>query len=91
LKQFQTAQKYCKAFLEIEPNNQQVVQLDVSILFPLCQLTIFNNFPLPFFLFFQEYVKKQLEREMMKGAAVAGAGVLLAGGLLGLGFALAKK
>jgi fission 1 protein len=42
-------------------------------------------------LFFKEYVKKQLEREMMKGAAVAGAGVLLAGGLLGLGFALAKK
>jgi fission 1 protein len=66
LKQFQTAHKYVKAFLEIEPNNQQVLQLD-------------------------EYIQKQVDKETMKGAAVAGGAVLVVGGLLGLGFALAKK
>lgn len=31
IKDFPTSQKYVKAFLEIEPNNQQVLLLDVSI------------------------------------------------------------
>jgi mitochondrial fission 1 protein len=30
IKDYPTAQKYVKAFLEIEPNNQQVLLLDVS-------------------------------------------------------------
>lgn len=30
IKDFPTSQKYVKAFLEIEPNNQQVLLLDVS-------------------------------------------------------------
>lgn len=30
IKDFQTAQNYVKAFLEIEPNNMQVMLLDVS-------------------------------------------------------------
>lgn len=30
IKDLPTAQKYVKAFLEIEPNNQQVILLDVS-------------------------------------------------------------
>lgn len=34
LKNYQLAQKYVKAFLEIEANNQQVQLLDVSFLFP---------------------------------------------------------
>lgn len=41
--------------------------------------------------FFQEYVQKQIDRETVKGAAVAGGALLVVGGLLGLGFALAKK
>lgn len=40
LKQFQTAQKYVKTFLQIEPNNQQVSQLDVSI-FCVLSLKVF--------------------------------------------------
>lgn len=30
IKDYQTAQNYVRAFLEIEPNNQQVMLLDVS-------------------------------------------------------------
>jgi mitochondrial fission 1 protein len=30
IQDYQTAQKYVKAFLEIEPNNQQVLLIDVS-------------------------------------------------------------
>lgn len=38
IKDYPTSQKYVKAFLEIEPNNQQVLLLDVSgcTLFGLC-------------------------------------------------------
>jgi mitochondrial fission 1 protein len=32
IKDYPTAQKYVKAFLEIEPNNQQVLLLDVSVI-----------------------------------------------------------
>lgn len=31
MKDYQTAQNYVQAFLEIEPNNQQVILLEVSI------------------------------------------------------------
>lgn len=30
LKQYSLALKYCKAFLQIEPNNQQAISLEVS-------------------------------------------------------------
>lgn len=33
IKDYPTSQKYVKAFLEIEPNNQQVLILDVSLSF----------------------------------------------------------
>jgi len=66
LKQYTTALKYCEAFLQIEPNNQQVVTL-------------------------QEYVKAQLKKETVKGITLAGGAVLALGGLVGIGFALAKK
>lgn len=30
IKQYSLAMKFCKAFLQIEPNNQQVISLEVS-------------------------------------------------------------
>lgn len=66
LKEYSTAMKYVQAFLEIEPNNQQVITLEM-------------------------YIKKKMEYEGLKGAAVAGGAALVIGGILGLGFALAKK
>lgn len=66
LKNYSLALKYCKAFLQLEPNNQQVASLE-------------------------EYIKKKLEKESLMGAAIAGGAVLAIGGLVGLGFALAKK
>lgn len=66
LKEFSTAMKYVQAFLEIEPNNQQVISLE-------------------------EYIKKKMEIEGLKGVAMAGGAALVLGGILGIGFALAKK
>lgn len=42
-------------------------------------------------LLLQEYIKKQNDKEMAKGMAVAGGAALVLGGILGLGIALAKK
>lgn len=42
-------------------------------------------------VFFQEHIRKKMEREGMVGMAVAGGAALVIGGLVGLGFALAKK
>lgn len=39
----------------------------------------------------EEYIKKKMDIEGLKGAAMAGGAALVLGGLLGLGFALAKK
>jgi len=66
IKDYPTAQKYTKSFLEIEPNNQQLLLLD-------------------------EYIEKEMNKEFKKDAAIAGGALLVFGGLLGLGFALAKK
>jgi len=66
IKDYPTSQKYVKAFLEIEPNNQQVLLLD-------------------------EYIDKEMSKEFKKDAAIAGGALLVFGGLLGLGFALAKN
>ncbi|KXJ82400.1 mitochondrial fission 1 protein [Aedes albopictus] len=66
LKEYSTAMKYVQAFLEIEPNNQQVISLE-------------------------EYIKKKMEIEGLKGVAMAGGAALVLGGILGIGFALAKK
>ncbi|CRK94381.1 CLUMA_CG007890, isoform A [Clunio marinus] len=66
IKDLPTSQNYVKAFLEIEPNNQQVLLLD-------------------------EYIEKEMSKEFKKDAAIAGGALLVFGGLLGLGFALAKK
>lgn len=39
----------------------------------------------------QEHIRKKMEKETMTGVAVAGGAALVLGGLVGLGFALAKK
>ncbi|GAB0096807.1 Mitochondrial fission 1 protein [Sergentomyia squamirostris] len=66
IKEYTVALKYVRSFLQIEPNNQQVISLE-------------------------QIIKKKMEREGMIGVAVAGGAALVVGGLLGLGFALAKK
>lgn len=47
--------------------------------------SLFKNF------LFQEYIKKQSDKEIAKGMAVAGGAALVLGGILGLGFAMARK
>ena len=42
IKDYQTAQNYVRAFLEIEPNNQQVMLLDVSLTW--LEILIFYNY-----------------------------------------------
>uniref|UniRef100_U5ETL5 Mitochondrial fission 1 protein n=1 Tax=Corethrella appendiculata TaxID=1370023 RepID=U5ETL5_9DIPT len=66
LKQYSTAQKYVNAFLEIEPNNQQVIGLE-------------------------EHIKKQIDRDMIKGAAYGAGAALVVGGILSIAFGLSKK
>uniref|UniRef100_A0A1A9Z440 Mitochondrial fission 1 protein n=1 Tax=Glossina pallidipes TaxID=7398 RepID=A0A1A9Z440_GLOPL len=65
IKNYSEGLKYCRAFLEIE-SNEQVRSLE-------------------------EYIKKQNDKEMAKGMAVAGGAALVLGGILGLGIALAKN
>ncbi|XP_075151683.1 mitochondrial fission 1 protein isoform X2 [Haematobia irritans] len=65
IKNYSEGLKYCRAFLEIE-SNDQVRSLE-------------------------EYIKKQSDKDMAKGMAVAGGAALVLGGILGLGIALAKK
>ncbi|KAI8119442.1 Mitochondrial fission 1 protein [Lucilia cuprina] len=65
IKNYSEGLKYCRAFLDIE-SNDQVRSLE-------------------------EYIKKQNDKEMAKGMAVAGGAALVLGGILGLGIALAKK
>lgn len=87
IKDFPTSQKYVKAFLEIEPNNQQVLLLDVS----RCTICTRSDVIPNELSFFQEYIEKEMSKEFKKDAAIAGGALLVFGGLLGLGFALAKK
>ncbi|XP_075151682.1 mitochondrial fission 1 protein isoform X1 [Haematobia irritans] len=65
IKNYSEGLKYCRAFLEIE-SNDQVRSLE-------------------------EYIKKQSDKDMAKGMAVAGGAALVLGGILGLGIALAKN
>ncbi|XP_013109970.1 mitochondrial fission 1 protein isoform X1 [Stomoxys calcitrans] len=65
IKNYSEGLKYCRAFLEIE-SNDQVKSLE-------------------------EYIKKQSDKEMAKGIAVAGGAALVLGGILGLGIALSKN
>nr|QBH73493.1 hypothetical protein [Liposcelis bostrychophila] len=65
LKEYSKALQFCRAFLQIEPTNHQVQQLETVI-------------------------KKKMDREGKLGLAIATAGVLALGGIVGLGVALAK-
>ncbi|KAH8338219.1 hypothetical protein KR074_008442 [Drosophila pseudoananassae] len=65
IKNYDLSLNYCRAFLEIESNEQ------VRLL--------------------EEYIKKQSDKEIAKGMAVAGGAALVLGGILGLGFAMARK
>ncbi|XP_017109410.1 mitochondrial fission 1 protein isoform X2 [Drosophila bipectinata] len=65
IKNYDLSLNYCRAFLEIESNEQ------VRLL--------------------EEYIKKQSDKEIAKGMAVAGGAALVLGGILGLGFAMARN
>ncbi|XP_016970268.1 mitochondrial fission 1 protein isoform X4 [Drosophila rhopaloa] len=69
IKEYTSGLKYCRAFLDIE-SNDQVRSLESE---------------------FQEYIKKQSDKEVAKGMAVAGGAALVLGGILGLGIAMAKN
>jgi len=66
IKEYQTALKYLRALLQVQPGNRQAQDLEAV-------------------------VKKKMEKEGMIGMAVAGGATLALGGLIGLGFALAKS
>ncbi|KAK7574358.1 hypothetical protein V9T40_011549 [Parthenolecanium corni] len=65
IKEYTKALQYTRAFLSIEPGNQQLANLETLI-------------------------KKKMEAEGLKGIALAGGVALAVGGIVGLGFALAK-
>ncbi|XP_016968322.3 mitochondrial fission 1 protein isoform X45 [Drosophila biarmipes] len=65
IKEYTSGLKYCRAFLDIE-SNDQVRSL-------------------------QDYINKQIDKEVAKGMAVAGGAALVLGGILGLGIALARN
>lgn len=94
LKHYSESLKYCKAFLQIEPNNQQAIGLEVKIsqihttFAETTTVPIVHDKPL---YFAQEHIRKKMEKDTMTGVAVAGGAALVLGGLVGLGFALAKK
>lgn len=97
IKQYAVSLKFCRAFLQIEPNNQQAITLEVSawcissLLSFLRSLIIIDNDSLNFESNVQEHIRKKMEKETMAGVAVAGGAALVLGGLVGLGFALASK
>ncbi|XP_021921996.1 mitochondrial fission 1 protein isoform X2 [Zootermopsis nevadensis] len=66
IREYGKALKYVRSFLQIEPGNQQVQNLETSI-------------------------RKTMEKEGLKGLAMAGGVVLAIGGLVGLGIALTKS
>lgn len=65
IKNYTEGLKYCRAFLEIE-SNEQVRALE-------------------------EHIKKQSDKEIAKGMAVAGGAAIVLGGILGLGIAMARN
>ncbi|XKL67776.1 hypothetical protein PGB90_003267 [Kerria lacca] len=65
IKEYTTALQYTRAFLQVEPGNQQVATLETLI-------------------------KKKMETDGIKGIALAGGVALAVGGIVTLGFALAK-
>lgn len=85
IKSYSEGLKYCRAFLEIE-SNDQVRSLEVSLMSSLIQQIYVEHASL-----FQEYIKKQSDKEVAKGMAVAGGAALVLGGILGLGIAMARK
>lgn len=87
IKSYSEGLKYCRAFLEIE-SNDQVRSLEVSLMTSLIQqICIYGTCA----SLFQEYIKKQSDKEVAKGMAVAGGAALVLGGILGLGIAMARK
>lgn len=91
IKQYSVALKFCKAFLQIEPNNQQAITLEVGNFFFVCSLLIWHYSHDEYFNFVQEHIRKKMEKETMTGVAVAGGAALVLGGLVGLGLALASR
>ncbi|XP_026835017.1 mitochondrial fission 1 protein isoform X3 [Drosophila erecta] len=65
IKEYSSGLKYCRAFLDIE-SNDQVRSLE-------------------------KYIKKEIDKEVAKGMAVAGGAALVLGGILGLGIAMARN
>ncbi|EDV98893.1 mitochondrial fission 1 protein [Drosophila grimshawi] len=65
IKNYTEGLKYCRAFLDIESNDQ------VRAL--------------------EEHIKKQSDKEVAKGMAVAGGAALVLGSIIGLGIAMARK
>lgn len=97
IKEYSIALKFCRAFLQIEPNNQQAITLEVSSCFinyenkhHLYVGLHYTNQPFRFESNLQEHIRKKMEKETMAGVAVAGGAALVLGGLVGLGFALAS-
>lgn len=83
IKNYSTALKFCKAFLQIEPTNQQALTLEVSddsspFLLLVTALICFHS---------QEHIRNKKDKEAMAGAAVTGGAILVLGGLVGIGLA----
>lgn len=92
IKQYSIALKFCKAFLQIEPNNQQAITLEVTAFWP-GHLSCISNDEISSIctLLTQEHIRKKMEKETMAGVAVAGGAALVIGGLVGIGLALASR
>lgn len=96
IKQYPLAMKFCKAFLQIEPNNQQAITLEVKSVKWLANFDVIgccycNINKMCLICSVQEHIRKKMEKETMAGVAVAGGAALVLGGLVGLGFALASR
>lgn len=87
---YSLALRYLKAFLLVEPNNIQVLTLEVSYTHEMSNLLFLelSRIVLPIF---QDFVTKKMQREGLVGFAVASGAALVLGGLVGIGMALAKR
>lgn len=77
MKEYETAKNYVQAFLEIEPNNQQVMLIDVSDKTCILIKWIIK------IKFCQEHIETEMRKEFKKDAAIAGGALLAFGALLG--------